>query len=335
MNPISSIFPLFPILAIAAILTGTSAAQTGAENGRPAGGPPQGETGSYTAGNATRWPATANNNLAPGRQPQDILADAIELLERRTAVSAKIRQKVDSFGKQLTGFGSYREQRFGANRLVRLELKLDLGGQTSSYLQVCDGRYLWTHRKLLDDGKLSRLDVARAKEGLDQAERAGGSGRPDILPGLGGLPKLLRGLHRSFLFTSAEAGHLGKEERPVWRLVGSWTEDRLVELLPRQKKAIRSGEPANLSKLPRHVPDQVVLMLGQADGFPYLIEYRRRMPTEETRPDDSPSRAMVTMELFDAVLDVPVEANHFTYNPGKLKFNDRTDKFLESLGLEE
>ena len=150
-----------------------------------------------------------------------------------------------------------------------------------------------------------------------------------MLPGLGGLSQVLRGLNRSFDFTTAEPGRLGQQPRPVWRLVGRWKPERLVKILPDQEKAVRQGR-ADLSRLPEHVPDRVVLMLGQEDEFPYRIEYRRNGPQHD--------RALVTMEFFRVHSPNPADIDHdrlFTYNPGDLEYSDRTRSLLDSLGVGE
>jgi hypothetical protein len=264
--------------------------------------------------------------------PQERLALAIQALQARRAVSAKIRHKIDLFDKQLIGSGNYLEQRQEPVSLLKLELKIQLGPRTSSLVQVCDGRYLWTYSKLLGDGSLARLDAVRATKALREAETTG-SGEVEMLPGLGGLPQLLRGLHVSFDFISAEKSTLNSKsgQVAVWRLQGRWKARQLAELLPRQKQAIEEGKAVDLTKLPKHLPDHVVLFLGDEDSFPYRIEYRRGFPIESKRPGEPRGRALVTMEWLDVILDQPVDPRRFEYNPAGLQFEDRTEEFLKQL----
>jgi hypothetical protein len=265
--------------------------------------------------------------------PQTLLGHAVRTLESHRAVSAQVRHEVDLFGKHLFGGGSYLEQRQGPDHLIRLELTLQLGAQTSSLVQVCDGRFLWTRCNLLGEVQLSRIDVARARRGLEQMENLGGKKKMEILPGLGGLPRLLRGLYASFDFSSVEAAHWGEQKQTVWRLRGRWKPDQLVKLLPDQQKAMQEGEPPDLSKLPPHLPDQVVLLLGQGDLFPHRIEYRRAAGKRISGPADPAGRLIVAMDLFQVVINSPQDPNRFFYNPGNLECSDRTDEFLESLGV--
>ncbi len=266
------------------------------------------------------WTSAATVNAESGKA---LLEAAVRTLEAHNSVSAKIRQEVNLFGKRLFGSGSYWEQRQGPNHLLRLELKIQLGDQTSSLLQVCDGRFLWTKCKLPDKEELGRIDVARARQALEQAGKIPGQGNLGVLPGLGGVPRMLRGLYAAFDFTSAQPGRWGKHKRPVWRLEGRWKPEQLVKLLPDQKQTIQAGNFPDLSKLPEHLPDHVVLLLGQEARFPYRIEYRRT--------DGCATRVMVAMDLYDVDINVPIDPNRFVYNPGDLKYSDETDRFLESL----
>lgn len=278
--------------------------------------------------------AIADPTVSTSRS-EALLIAAVQTLERRDSIYAVIRQEVNLFGRHLVGSGSYLEQREGGKHRMRLELTLQIGDRTSSLVQVCDGDYLWTHRQLLGKAELSRIDVSRASEALARAEKMPGKGGMGILPGLGGLPKILRGLHASFDFTHAQQGRWGKRKRLVWRLRGQWKADRLLKILPNQKEAIAAGKPPELSELPQHLPDHVILLLGQEDLFPYRLEYRRAAGKKDSWADAPESRPLVTMQLYDVVLDGPVDRNRFIYNPGKAEFSDHTDGFVQSLGVKE
>jgi len=279
-----------------------------------------GETQSKTA---TSWQGYTYGDSPSRLRPQSLLVDAIRELEGHASVAASIRHEVALFGQRLSGSGTYFEEQAAGNRRIRLELKIQLGDHTSSFLQVCDGDFLWTYQKLLKEPTLTRIHVARALEGLRRAEGAGSEKRPEMLPGLGGLPKVLRALHASFDFAAAQRGQWGKEKRLVWRLHGRWRGARLAALIPDQKEAIERGEPVDLSKLPQHLPDHVVLLLGQNDLFPYRIEYRRGEGSEAV--------TLVATQLYDVRINVPTDdPDLFLYKPD-LKHTDVTQEFLDSL----
>ena len=311
--------------------------------------PVVGGAGAPTAVPVAKGPATddvthaqkrTNDQATPTPDPRALLEDAMRVLEMRRSVSAKIRQQVDLFGKSLVGSGSYFEKRLGTDRLIRLELRIQHGDQASSLVQVAAvadsnaRRFLWTKRKLLDKEQLSRVDLDRVARVLQREEVTPGAGRMGILPGMGGLTKMLRGLHASFDFTDAQLGWLGKERQLVWRIQGQWKPDRLAKLLPKSQKEAEAGKLPDPSRLPPHLPDQVVLHLGHEDLFPYRIEYRRSNPKESDGSAKLATRAMVTMEFYDVVVDISVSSQRFTYNPGDLDYTDDTDAYLESLGVE-
>ena len=53
--------------------------------------------------------------------------------------------------------------------LTRLELRLQIGNGDSSLVEVCDGRYLWSHRTLLEKETLSRIDAVAQPAALEWA----------------------------------------------------------------------------------------------------------------------------------------------------------------------
>jgi len=275
-------------------------------------------------------------NLDPPlpRQSRQLLDGAIRGLEAHQSISAKIFQQVDLFDKRLIGSGLYLEQRRGPVRLMRQELRIQLGQQISSLVQVCDGHFLWTYQKLSGQEVLRRLDVARALPAIEQAKELPRQGKLGGLPGLGGLPKLMHALDAAFDFQVAEPAvlRLQADHLPVWRLSGRWKPNLVTKLLPEQAKAIESGRAADFSKLADHLPDHVVLMLGREDLFPYRIEFCR---TVDAGSDPPETRAIVTMQLFEVLFDVPIASSRFRYNPGDLDFEDETPGLLKSLGLEE
>ena len=132
-------------------------------------------------------------------------------------------------------------------------------------------------------------------------------------------------------FHTLEQGRWGKRKQPVWRITGQWKREQLARVLPDQKEAIVKGAAPDLSKLPPQVPDQVVLLLGQDDLFPYRIEYRRQIPQKDAAPGESASRALVTMDLYEVSLNVPIDPAQFGYQPGETEIVDQTDAFVQSM----
>jgi len=301
--------------------------------------------------------------------PQSLLEEALRTLETRSSVTARIRQEIDLFGKRLVGSGNYLEKRPDSDSLriqgrldrpyllVRLELKIQHGDQSSSLVQVAalpdndDRRFLWTKRKVLDKQQLSRVDLDQVAEAyvaeeyatqeLEQAgETAPQLNRIGILQAEGGLAKIIQSLLASFDFTDAQLGRMGKQGQLVWRLQGQWKPEKLARAAGKLRQEGNAATPLDPSRLPPHLPDQVVLHLRHEDLFPYRIEYRRTVSqltnrSVESRSVESTTRTMVTMAFYDIVIDMPVSEQPFIYSPGGLEFTYDTADYLESLRTEK
>ena len=279
-------------------------------------------------------PAAAAAPRAGGAvQPQAVLEAAVRSLEGRRSVSAKIHQQIQLFDKQLVGRGDYLELRGGPVPLIRLEMQVQIGDQVSSLLQVCDGQTLWSYTKLSDKETLTRLDAVRATAALQQAAQRPDRNPAAVLPGLGGLSKMLRALDANFRFTTAERRQF--RQAAVWRLQGGWQPAQLARLLPKQAAAIAQGKPADFRRLPQHLPDHVVLFLGREDLFPYRIEYRRIADKKDGPSGQDEGRLLVSIDLDDVRLNFPIDRTRFFYNPGSGEPADQTAAFLQSLGVKQ
>jgi len=265
-----------------------------------------------------------------------LLKEAISLLKSRHSIAAAVSYEVDLLGWQFTGKGEYREQRGpGPQPQVRLDLKIPLdeqGGQIGTLVQVCDGRALWTYRQLLDAGKLTRVDLDRVAKLVGPPSDVAPLSTTTGPIGAGGLAGLLQCLERHFVFeplasTSTELG------MPVWRLRGGWRPETLARLLPDQREALQKGQPADLAKLPEHLPDHVVLLLGQGDLFPYRIEYRRTTPDDRSGSGAAASRAIVAMSLpiSTVQVNVPIDPAHFQYGRSDIEPVDETQRFIQAV----
>jgi hypothetical protein len=258
------------------------------------------------------------------------LRSAIAELERHDSISARVRFRIDVLGERLLGTGNYLQGPW-QYRLLRLEANLQAGDQLCGLQQVCDGQRLWTRRQIFDKPQLTVVDVAPVLAALAK-EPARGAGTAITDLGLGGLPRLLRSLDRSFDFSRAEEGTRGT--LPMLVLHGQWKPEMLARMLPDQAKAIRAGEAADLTLLPAQVPDQVTLYLGRDDMFPYCVEYLRTgraVPTGREAQFVGAARPLMVLELFEVRLNPSLDALQFVFNPGDLKAADVTDDYLKSL----
>ena len=283
-------------------------------------------------------PAPANaqrGSQSPTPDPQSLLERAIVRLEGCNSISAKTRQRVELFGKSVVGSGSYLELRTTESLMFRLELKFQLADRGATLLQVCNGPHLWIYRDLgsQDSGdkpSVDEVDVARIARELEEKGQLPKMGMVGDWPGLGGLPKLLRGLYLAFDFTTAEAA-LAEDRLPVVRLQGQWKPAKLAQLLPEQAAQINAGGAADLGKLPPHVPHYVVLDLEQGGLFPRRIEYWRRLPASPRSPTPPENRLLTSIDFLDVQINVPVDPSRFQFDPTGLSVSHQTDQYLEMM----
>lgn len=264
----------------------------------------------------------------------DLLIERVaKTLDAHQAIIARLRQRVDLFGRQLIGTGRYLQQESAVGRQVRLELKNGIGEEITTLEQVCDGKYLWQFSDLREEPIITRIDMLRVRQALaENPRRAAAVSMTDL--GLYGLPALIDGLRRTFRFDRVEAGKL--DVMPVWVLTGTWQPDALEFISKDLAKQAVAGERLDLKKLPPQVPEEVQLYVGQDDLFPYRIEFRRR-PSSQGRggkgADDSsaPLAPVVIVELYEVRLNAPIDPRHFEYQPGKLEWYDATENYLKPL----
>jgi len=278
-------------------------------------------------------PAASNGSGKEGRDPNQggdkaILERAIVGLERLRSLSATTRQRVDLLGVKLVGTGQYFEQHTAEGLDLRLELKLQ-GEQASSFLQVCHGQYLWICR---DKEPPVRIDVHRVNRALKEQGEVFESGRIGDWPGLGGLPKMLRGLHACFDFASIEETQLG-EQLPVYRLRGEWRPEKRAKVLGGKAGGKAGAKPANWDSFPQHLPHYVVLYLEKSGLFPRRLECRRYAPRGSDGRPVKEDPILVSMDLYEVVLNAPIAPGWFLFDSKDLEPADRTDWFLERAGL--
>ncbi len=263
--------------------------------------------------------------------PEALVQQAVAALAAQQSISARIRLHADLFGNQTVGAGVYLQQGLGAERQLRLEIKIPVGERLATLQQVCDGNFLWQYHDLADKPALTRVDIHRVQQAI---ERAGATPAPDLRNGFpyGGLPQLVDSLRQSFRFTRMQAGQL--DSLNVWIVAGSWRPEALAPISPELAKQASEGRPLDLKKLPPQMPEEVLLYLGQDDLFPYRIEYRRR-PVRQGKQaaEGSDQLPILIVELYEVRMNSPIDPQQFVYQPGSLEVLDTTEQMLKSLGV--
>ncbi len=294
---------------------------------------------------STGEPATAPALPTAGDQ---LMVQARLALERRVSVTARIRYQAALNGRSLAGFGGYWQQGRGDSMHMRFELRVN--HEDTSLLQVSDGRFIWSDQRVPAGRTITRLDLGKVRSESkhdDEEFEDLGSGRiriappePDLANRTGGLPKLLMVLSDCFAFqapqsrrgTPAQPLEGLPASLPVFAVVGRWKPDVLAHFVPEGK---------GLEALTERLPQEVLLLFGQADLFPYRIESRQLFPAPAAAATPEPSAAfqlssdpLMLLELSAVSFDSQVPAGQFDYAPGQENWNDLTAEYIDALKQE-
>jgi hypothetical protein len=290
-----------------------------------------------------------------------LLRQAIGRLDERDSVSARLRHQVALDGQQYYGVGSYWQQGRGDDLQTRLELQI--AGQEASLLQISNGRFLWVDRRLPTGRVVSRIDLRELRADVPVASEEPADATADwpdearlitpprtsdflLISVGGGLRGLLASLGENFSFLPPQAMRLSVSpplaaqtmDVPVYAVVGHWKPARLDALLNVAEGGNAPNQNANRpAGVPDRFPQEVLLLFGQADLFPYRVEYRR-LETPGPVADRASTtiyqlsaHPMVVLELTDVRFDAPIAAGSFDYLPGSPIYTDQTPAVRERL----
>lgn len=264
-------------------------------------------------------PLSVSNETPSG---DELMERVVQRIGEHESISAQIRHRTDLFGQRLFGSGSYFQRQAEQGVQVRFSLSVRSGERMVSLLHVCDGRFLWMHDNLGVNPSLVRVDLLRVRSAV------GDEGVPlPVLAG-GGLPQLLASLRRHFVVSRPQP--IVFKKVPVWALACRWNPKQLAASVGRPDLVDEQGN-LRLKQLPEQIPDQVFLLVGQDDLFPYHIDFRRSIADESISVlpgERSESRSLVTMELYEVQFGVPLDPLLFVYKPGSTEVDDQTDEFV-------
>jgi hypothetical protein len=262
-----------------------------------------------------------------------LLRDAVRAIDSYASIRAKIRHKAELFDSRLIGSGMYWQAGHGGDKRLRLELKIPVAGRLSTLQQVCNDDYLWIHETFGDESQLTQIDIRRVRRAISQSPEALRGENSLRWMALGGLPMLLASLDEGFQFTIVDQEAAAADGRPTWTLLGHWKPEKLARLLGAENA---DNATLDVSRLPAHVPDHVILRLSKDDLFPYAVDFRKRdLHARDEAAALAGAKSLVVMEMFDVQLNDPIDPARFLYDPGNLKRINGTDRFLKRLGLAE
>ncbi|MBI5761267.1 MAG: hypothetical protein HZA46_22375 [Planctomycetales bacterium] len=270
-------------------------------------------------------PATPTVEAKAADNPAPSATNSLKELERAmhsvgqySSVQARIVETIQLPERSIKAEGRYLQGNMGARDYrMRLELKLKVGSQTGSLLEVCDGQILWTRHEIGNQPIVTRRNI---QEILKAAERSAPIPHTILISnmGLGGLTALLGSMHLSMNFQGIKPDEL--RDRPVFVIQGAWKDEYVAlwrGVRQNQDKAYPDG-------LPSFVPDLVWLSVDQENGFPHRIQYRKRIPGRTV------SQPILTLDYLDVVLNEPLSVQEFEFKePDRPTPIDRTDEFIK------
>ncbi len=258
-------------------------------------------------------------------QAERIVAAALAAMGRAESISARVRQRVRIDDRVLVGAGRYVQSGLGEDQRYRYESSMKSDTETFDLLEVCDGLFAWSYRRIgPQPPQLERLDVRRIRERLHQLKPA-----DDVVaaPYVGGVQRTLSLLRDWFRFTTVEPTAI--DDLPVWRIEGRWCGECLALLLPSHKEAAIKPGGITAAELPDGMPWSVRLSIGKRDLFPFRIEWLAipgRRPVANGEPEP-----VAVLELYDVRLGEPVDAAAFVYKPAIDGLIDLTETRVKHL----
>lgn len=273
---------------------------------------------------------TPTHPAGPQTGDELVTAASRQLLDEQ-ALECKVRYRVRSGRHDLIGQGAYMQVGPSDAKLLRLELKLQVGEHVASLQQISGEEYLWIRRDLPQSKQgLSRISLRQYREAARNSQTAPVSTSTTAWLLMGGLSRLIEAQHMNFEFEEPQAGML--QNVPVWVVGGHWR--------PAQLRSLLNGNDLPLDRLPGQLPARVELTLGRDNIlplFPYRLEWLRQVreePAEKKTPSAEPRwEPMVTMELYEVSRRAQYDPARFEYDPGDQEVEDVTQAYLNKAGL--
>ncbi len=265
-----------------------------------------------------------------GSEGDRFLAEVLATLQRRASVSARLRHQARLYDDTVMGSGKYWQLGVGNQRRTRWEMQSQVADTTASYVQVFDGEHLWTDRTLPSGRRVLRLDVGRLQS-LRRSSRL--AAKRQALPwtslvamteGQGGLAEMVADLLRRYTFAPRRKTQLNG--LAAYAMVGHWRPDQLQSQWP------KISEDADASTWPQQIPHHVLVLVGQNNLFPYVIEHRRSVDSALAQsaagvlPTKDP---LLRYEIFEVQFAAALKDSLFEYRPGDVQWSDETALVFE------
>jgi hypothetical protein len=251
-------------------------------------------------------------------------------LERRPNVAAHFRQWLQVGVEPLAGAGEYWQQGVGNTRRTCWQWKTMVAGEPATFCQILDKDHqLWTDSRLPSRRTVTYVKVSNVRRDLEAARalgQGGAGGDPQKLELLarGGLSQLIAELQRCFAFGPPVKATF--EGRDVLAMIGRWRSEALARAWPSLQADAPNGWPAPL-------PHHVAVVVGDADFFPYVIEYRRGSDADladgpGSQISDNP---LARYEFHDVDFTATMREQLFEFPSTDVEWKDVTSEVVDRL----
>ncbi len=289
---------------------------------------------SAPASTIAQVPTAAGVQASPDdSQAEQLIAKALQAVDQPESLTAKVRNQVDLYDRHVSGEGQYFQQGRAAERRTRFEMCARSARPRRPYCKFAtvaiSGRFAICPADV--------RSIASICSGVRTAFEPGGR-NPTLPPAMlaaGGLPKLLADLAHCFHFERLRAGRIGDEA--VWMVEGQWRPGPLALAAPDLRGAIESGRQIDWAKLPGHLPDRVIVCVGQQDLMPARIEYLCRTSKWEGAGQGGSLagyRLMLLLTFFEMHVNPAIDPRQFVLQSGGTTVSDATDAYLKNLTAE-
>ncbi|MEQ1905996.1 MAG: hypothetical protein ABL888_17535, partial [Pirellulaceae bacterium] len=209
-------------------------------------------------------------------EPHELLRETLRALRSAPPLQAKIELAIEMFDETFEMQGLYTQAGEGTPQ-ARLDLSCGEDENAINVTQVFDGRFYYILEAGADERTLRFVDLYQVSifAPPKMTNIAGLKG----WFGTGGIVPLLEQLAGAFEFTAGDESKLNDgTNRPVSlvKLSGEWRRDSLHQLLRDQVQKSWLEPDVQWDRMPRQLPHQVEITIGQEDGmplFPYKIVF--------------------------------------------------------------
>ncbi|MBX3424157.1 MAG: hypothetical protein KF688_00635 [Pirellulales bacterium] len=280
-------------------------------------------------------PLSAPGAAAPAADGNQLLARALDRMERNMTLAAKVRHRATLGEEESIGEGEYWQQGVGNHRRSRWQMRARAGDDTLSLVQVFDRRYLWTDRRFGKSRRVTRLDIQRLRRELISRNEEGpatptiGTPSPEdaALLARGGLSQLLADLQRRYDFSPPRPAVV--DRTPTWAVVGQWKPQELAQLWHGAAfdSAAAPLPPFDLHAWPAQIPHHVVVHFGQSDLFAYFIEFRSAADASAATAVNavtSVPKPLAQYTLFDVQFAAAIDPQMFEFDSRDVDWVDET-----------